>query len=265
MPPYGSMQKRDYGNRFIPEGVVKAGVNTGVRRSVAAMLDLFDTTDPAWPGIAAVLQEFTGAGIEITPETAIMAVKLGKSRWGRKGQPTVQGTLLAAAPGAIVYYIRRGRLIKIGTTRDPVQRFADLMPDEILAIEPGGAGLEHARHHQFAHLHSGLGKEHFRDEPDLLGHIRSVRALYGDPDPSWPTTATAPREHWRLPLATSIDLLTAHQAEAQLGIKRATIRSWKRKGRLTPGGVGEHRDDLFYREHLIRLRDSTRERLADGF
>lgn len=248
-------------NPFTPEGIRDADC-TGMRRSVQRIISLVDTTDPAWPGIAAVLREFDGAGIELDETTVAMAIKIGKARWG-KGEADVQPALVTASD-SIVYYVRRGALIKIGTTRHPQDRFTDLMPSEILAIEPGGYDTEAARHRQFAHLHTGYGKEHFRDAPELLGHIREVRAAYGEPDPSW-VTIGAGKEHWRLPLATSIDLLTAREAEAQLGIKRSTTRSWKAKGRLSPAGTGDNHTDLFYREHLIRLRDSTRARQADCF
>jgi hypothetical protein len=234
----------------------------GVRSSVRAILDLFDTTEPAWPGIAAVLQEFREADIEIDATAAGMAIKLGRQRWGSGGDRTVlvQKTLASSAE-SIVYYIRRGALIKIGTTTRPHKRFGELMPDEILAIEPGGRSQESARHLQFLHLRARPAGEYFRDAPDLLDHIRDIRSTYGDPDPSWPTSA-ATGKPWRLPLASSIDTLTTEEAEEQLGIKPVTIRSWVRRGRIEPAGKDHRHRVLFYREHLTRLRDSPRQRMS---
>lgn len=249
-----------WGRPFVPREIALA--DNALPIAVQAIFDLIDMTDPAWPGVAAVLREFTAAGIEIDAKTAAMAVSLGRRRWAEIDGGDVQPTL-ASATGSIVYYIRRGALIKIGTTTQPQTRFRDLMPDEILAVEPGDRKQEAARHRQFSYLRGG-GKEYFRDAPELLGHIRAVRAMYGEPDPSWSTTAGR-KEHWRLPLASSIDILTTAEAEAQLGIRQNTIRAWRSRGRIEPAGRDERRRLLFYREHLIRLRDSTRARLADGF
>lgn len=98
------------------------------------------------------------------------------------------GAPLVRTLGAIVYYIRRGEVIKIGTTTTPWQRFATLRPDEILAFEPGTVIEERMRHQQFRHLR--CAGEHFRAEPELLEHIAQVRQIHGGPDPSWPTGAT---------------------------------------------------------------------------
>ena len=234
---------------------------TGLRPGVQRIVDLVDMTDPAWPRIAAVLSEFHAASIELDAGSVEMAVKLGRGRWGKR-EPDVQPTLFSAA-SSIVYYVRRGALIKIGTTVQPRKRFSSLMPDAILAIEPGGRGVERARHCQFMHLRAGTGREYFRDTAELLDHARQVRSAYGEPDPSWPTTR-ANREDWRMPLATSTDTMTAAEAEAELGILQVTIRVWKTRGRIELAGKGPNGASLFYREHLIRLRDSTRRRLVSG-
>jgi hypothetical protein len=85
------------------------------------------------------------------------------------------------SPG-IVYYILRGTLIKIGTTTRPRQRFDSLMPDAVLAIEPGDPELERLRHTQFTSLRDrNVGREHFTPGPDLISLIRELRKEQGVP------------------------------------------------------------------------------------
>lgn len=176
---------------YTPEGFLAARDNAGPRRSIQRILSLVDTTDPAWPHTAAALREFTEAGIGLDESTIPLAVKLGKLRSEKSGDADLQLSSppeTLAASGSIVYYLRRGSLIKIGTTADPHSRFRDLLPDEILAYEPGGRPEETARHRQFWHLHER--GEYFSDAPDLRGHIARTRSAYGEPDPSWPTVAS---------------------------------------------------------------------------
>lgn len=176
---------------YAPDSFIAAKENTGPRRSIQRILSLVDTADPAWPYTAIALREFTEAGIELSESTIPLAVKLGKLRRNRvavpERLPSSEPETLAAS-GSIVYYIRRSDLIKIGTTADPHSRFGDLLPDEILAFEPGARPEEIARHHQFWHLRES--GEYFSDAPDLREHIGHTRATYGPPDPSWPTFAS---------------------------------------------------------------------------
>lgn len=72
----------------------------------------------------------------------------------------------------VVYYIRQGERIKIGTSRSPRQRLAQLWHERLLAFEPGGRDVEHARHESFAALR--VGGEWFRAEPELLAHIAAL-------------------------------------------------------------------------------------------
>jgi hypothetical protein len=76
---------------------------------------------------------------------------------------------------AVVYYVRVGALVKIGTTeQDLGVRLQMLPPDrQILATEPGSLILERRRHEQFAHLREG--GEWFRMAPELLAHVRALR------------------------------------------------------------------------------------------
>lgn len=79
----------------------------------------------------------------------------------------------------IVYYLRHGDRVKIGTTTNPRQRFAAIWHEELLAIERGDRHRERARHEQFAQDRLGRS-EWFAASPVLLAHIDSVA---GDADP----------------------------------------------------------------------------------
>lgn len=81
---------------------------------------------------------------------------------------------------SVVYYIKFGNRIKIGTTRNLRQRMSNLMHDAIMAIEPGDMKLERKRHEQFAAL-LAAGREWFSPAPDILAHITITRETYGDP------------------------------------------------------------------------------------
>ena len=80
----------------------------------------------------------------------------------------------------IVYYIRRGGLIKIGYTARFVNRMRALAPDELLAVEPGNLRLEAGRHQQFAAFRVE-GREWFAPEPELLAHIALMASIYETP------------------------------------------------------------------------------------
>lgn len=74
----------------------------------------------------------------------------------------------------VVYYVRVGDLIKIGTTRSLRERVSSYPPgSELLAIEPGGTEVEYLRLKQFRHLLASA-KEWFTLGPDLLAHIEDV-------------------------------------------------------------------------------------------
>jgi hypothetical protein len=79
----------------------------------------------------------------------------------------------------VVYYIRTGDRIKIGTTADLRKRMAALMPDEVLAAEPGAREVERERLRQFRHLR--IAGERFAPGDDLTAHISAVRKEHGDP------------------------------------------------------------------------------------
>ncbi len=75
----------------------------------------------------------------------------------------------------VVYYLRHGERVKIGTTANPRQRFAAIWNEEVLAFERGDRRLEQRRHEQFA-ADRFPGSEWFRLTPSLAAHIDAVAA-----------------------------------------------------------------------------------------
>ena len=157
---------------------------------------LVDTEDPAFDHIAEVLADMAGSGVEFTPEIVAAAVKMGRlkhsrddlpraiapveKRWKHTGQP-------------VVYYIRRGNLIKIGTTMRLRSRLTALMPDEVLALEPGDEITERQRHRQFAALRADPRGEYFFPGAALQEHVSRVRVAHGAPPADLPTLQGASR------------------------------------------------------------------------
>lgn len=84
----------------------------------------------------------------------------------------------ASAIQEVVYYLRFGDRVKIGTTKNLAKRLPDIPHDEVLATEPGGVYVERQRHQQFRHLRAKVGhnREWFTLTPELAEHIAAVRA-----------------------------------------------------------------------------------------
>lgn len=155
-------------------------------------------SDPARISILGVFREYELAGVEVTEETAQAAVKLGRLRRRQADEERAQQEsereererdgirkLLADQTEGVVYYVRRGNAIKIGTTTSFVNRMRDLLPDEILAIEPGSYSVENARHQQFkGYAYFDRRSEYFRPGEQLVAHIAALREKHGVPDQS---------------------------------------------------------------------------------
>lgn len=73
----------------------------------------------------------------------------------------------------IVYYLRFGDRIKIGTTTDLRMRLGSVPHDDVPATEPGDEALERRRHHQFQRLR--ITGEWFHAADALLTHIEQVK------------------------------------------------------------------------------------------
>ncbi|WP_309708309.1 GIY-YIG nuclease family protein [Pseudolysinimonas sp.] len=110
--------------------------------------------------------------------------------WSRSGIRTPTGWVCAVCgwrvgeyidPGLplprinVVYYVRLGERVKIGTTFNPRQRFAALLHEEVLAFERGDRTLEQRRHVEFADDRLGTS-EWFALTPRLAAHIDALEA-----------------------------------------------------------------------------------------
>ena len=73
----------------------------------------------------------------------------------------------------LVYFMRFGRLIKIGYTTNLQSRIKSLGPDEVLATIPGTMIDEERIQHQFGAC--WLGREMFEPSSDLMEYIESIR------------------------------------------------------------------------------------------
>jgi T5orf172 domain. len=73
----------------------------------------------------------------------------------------------------VVYYLRLGERVKIGTTFTPRQRFAALPHDEVLAFERGDRLVERARHAEFASDRLGTS-EWFALSPAIRAHVERL-------------------------------------------------------------------------------------------
>lgn len=82
---------------------------------------------------------------------------------------------LAVVRVDVVYYLRAGDRIKIGTTASPRSRFAALGHHDLLAFERGDRTLERRRHEQFAE-HRFAGSEWFSTHAELEAHIAGLAA-----------------------------------------------------------------------------------------
>jgi len=80
----------------------------------------------------------------------------------------------------VVYYLRFGERIKIGTTANPRQRFGAIWHDELLAFERGDRRVEQRRHAEFGDLRMQR-TEWFAPGDSLLEHIAQLRAGVDDP------------------------------------------------------------------------------------
>ncbi|MFJ8931562.1 hypothetical protein ACIRLA_33765 [Streptomyces sp. NPDC102364] len=149
---------------------------------------LIDTADPAIDHIVDVLANMAGSGVEFTPEIIQAAVKMGRSRHRREELPRkiIPAPRRSTPASSVVYYIRRGNLIKIGTTTSLKRRMAALMPDEILALEPGDTSTESHRHQQFQALQTKPRSEYFYPGAALQRHISDLRQKHGAPPASLP-------------------------------------------------------------------------------
>lgn len=80
----------------------------------------------------------------------------------------------------VVYYLRAGDRVKIGTTSQPHRRFAAIWHDEVLAFERGDRRRERERHAQFAQERFER-TEWFRTSDRLRAHVETLGGGTLDP------------------------------------------------------------------------------------
>ena len=73
----------------------------------------------------------------------------------------------------VVYYLRFGDRVKIGTTFNPRRRFSALLHEEVLAFELGDRAVEQRRHLEFTDDRLGTS-EWFALSPRLAAHIATL-------------------------------------------------------------------------------------------
>jgi hypothetical protein len=153
--------------------------HTPETNAMPALSGMVDPTDPAFERIARVLLDMRAAEVELSAETVAVAIRLGRLYHSGTVKPPTPPTPLDTLRQHVVYYLRFGNLIKIGTTSSLYTRVRELRPDEILAAEPGYRALEAQRHQQFARHR--VERELFAPAPTLLDHIHEVVAQHGHP------------------------------------------------------------------------------------
>jgi hypothetical protein len=146
----------------------------------------------------------------------------------------------------VVYYIRFGDRIKIGTTTWLPTRLRELPHDALLGVERGGQDVERKRHQQFAALH--VSGEWFRADDSLILHISTLT----------PVPECAADVHSEAP--TGDDLMTAADLAASLGIKTRTIYEWRRRGFLVRRGLTAAGRELYSAAEVAQVAASPRRR-----
>lgn len=97
------------------------------------------------------------------------------ARYRRFG-PSLAASKQAGKHPPVVYFMKRERLIKIGTSTNLKPR-AVALGALVMATTPGGRTVEGEHHKRFAHLH--VFGEWFEPGPDLLEYIDALRKRHG--------------------------------------------------------------------------------------
>jgi hypothetical protein len=147
--------------------------------------DKVNADDPARPHILVQLHRMVQAGVEVDDRAVEIATRLGRHAYEEaqlhpvRTDEGLRARALQVQAASTIYYVRCGHLVKIGTTTDLGRRFKSVRPNELLAIEPGGQGVETLRHREFAELRAS--GEYFHPGPSLQNHITQLRARHGIP------------------------------------------------------------------------------------
>lgn len=129
---------------------------------------------PAWEYVTKRLAEDRDNGYKIEEPWCFEGrLKIHLTRWHEMTQSPTNN---------VVYYVKVGKYIKIGTSRDVDRRLQQYPPDsELLATEPGDHDIEAMRHDQFRE-YLAARNEWFTPGPKLMWYIEhlqraAIRAL----------------------------------------------------------------------------------------
>lgn len=165
-----------------------------------------------------------GSPVDLCQVHLIRAYLFMQNLLAEAGTPTADPRVLSREDDRtnVVYYVRLGTRVKIGTTRNIEGRLRILPHEEVLAIEPGGYEVEALRHDQFSQLR--VRGEWFLAEEKLLSHAAALRERYSQIQFGHAVTSTmkVPR------------LVTSIQAAQVAGVSEATVRVWAHRGILRP-------------------------------
>lgn len=130
---------------------------------------MYDATDPLTE-LAQALRCLDGHDrAEVFRALTDMVLAMPSYDPDRLEQPPAEGR---RRTDAVVYYLRFGDRVKIGTTTRLAKRLREIPHDEILAVEQGGVDVECRRHVQFADLR--VTGEWFDYGPALREHVLSL-------------------------------------------------------------------------------------------
>lgn len=133
--------------------------------------------NPLFGRVVFALGRLLALSVQLTPEVVDRVIEQEAARPAPRqhAKPAHHRRPRATSPTgtAVVYYMRLGNRVKIGTTTNLATRMASINPEEVLALEPGGHALEHLRHRQFADLRTK--GEWFKYQGKLVDHIASIR------------------------------------------------------------------------------------------
>lgn len=134
--------------------------------------EFIPTSSPYFGRFLLRLDEIESLGVQVTDE--VMRDVIMDIHQHDQVKKDRSAKLQADRKYQVVYYMRIGNRVKIGTSTNLKVRLEAINPEELMCTEPGGHPLEKQRHHQFAELRTH--GEWFRLEGELQQHIERLRS-----------------------------------------------------------------------------------------
>jgi len=211
------LRSRNTPPRIMSNGLRREETKTNTERLIAYIHDqLF--RNPAKSQIVRYLYHLRDLGFDLNePGMIERAISAGQHAQAKDDARAEEREAAIATKGGrhdpIVYYMRMGDLVKVGTTVNIGQRWTNIQPEEVLAIEPGDETLELLRHRQFALSHSH--GEWFHLAEPMLAHVAMLHDHWltqtGDTVEAW-LAARLPRRKQRSSSASTPVPLPAGRA-----------------------------------------------------